>query len=522
MEIDKIGKCLSGIIDETGLYEDYVSQYLIDKTIELNGYVRTCLAEEVDSICHSLLEKMDKSKTYTTIWIYSFVVSISSNPVFLEDLIKYVIENPALKANTCYFLYYQIKRIVFTTPILDTQEIQYWKWKLLYKTFHLFEKELDNAIGKIPLEERNPNMALVIIEQMLSFNHGPTKTALDRCYTLIKGMKKNTLLINTAEMLSTMGEIPFWLTSTANYDEELLEKEYLEWKGCKIPFFQCDNRMPDKNVLNYLVEVLQELKPSIVVTIGGSSIFAGLVNKMVPALTVGLTTSGIEATLADYQILQSQNKEMDYGLLNRMGKNTNSAIEGKFTFSIKQQEEFITREELGVSQNDFVLVLVGARLDYELSEEFLEMLGNLQDIPVKIIVMGILSKNAELQKRYPWFEKKVLYLGMCNDVLSRLELCDVYVNPTRKGGGTSCVEAMYKGLPVVSTTYGDVAGIAGEDFCCKDYVEMETLIRRYYVDKEFYRMQSEKALKIAEEYLDTEREFVRCVNLYLERIMEDE
>lgn len=521
MESEKIANCLQDIINETELYEDYVSTYLMDKTFELYDYVQTCTPEIIEYICDFLLENLDRSKIYTSIWIYSFVVDISKKPTFLEEMVRLILDTPRLKANTCYFLYYRVKAIIFLTPTLDTQELQYLKWKLLYKAFHLFEKEMDTELDAIPIEERDPNMALVICEQMLVVQHGPTKTALDRCYTLIKRMKKNVLLINSAEVLSSVGEIPFWKKTTANYNEDIKTQEYLKWKDCKVPYLQCDEKMPDINVLKYLVTEIRNLKPSIVVSIGGSSILAGLVNKMVSVLTVGLTTSGIEPSLTDYQIVPPSNGNIELNLLNRMGINSRYAIEGRFTFSLKPQDEVIKREELEIAENDFVIVLVGARLDYELSDELLLMLGKLQDIPIKIVIMGVLNRFDELQEKYPWFKQNVLYLGMCKDVLSRLEICNIYVNPNRKGGGTSCVEAMYKGLPVVTTAYGDVAGIVGGDFSCSDYAEMEKLIRRYYTDKEFYKEQSDKALKLAAEYLDTEQEFERCVNIYLERIMED-
>jgi predicted O-linked N-acetylglucosamine transferase (SPINDLY family) len=31
---------------------------------------------------------------------------------------------------------------------------------------------------------------------------------------------------------------------------------------------------------------------------------------------------------------------------------------------------------------------------------------------------------------------------------------DIYINPTRRGGGTSAVEALSKGIPVITVNYG--------------------------------------------------------------------
>ena len=73
------------------------------------------------------------------------------------------------------------------------------------------------------------------------------------------------------------------------------------------------------------------------------------------------------------------------------------------------------------------------------------------------------------------------------------------------------MEAMFKGLPVVTIDYGDVSVNAGKEFCVKDYREMQDKILRYYEDKEYYKEMSKKAKVRTEILLDTETEFVRIM-----------
>lgn len=49
-----------------------------------------------------------------------------------------------------------------------------------------FSKEITVPLERIPLEERNPEKALIITEQFIAIQHGPTKTALDRCKCLME------------------------------------------------------------------------------------------------------------------------------------------------------------------------------------------------------------------------------------------------------------------------------------------------------------------------------------------------
>ncbi|MDR1059864.1 MAG: flavodoxin, partial [Clostridiales bacterium] len=100
------------------------------------------------------------------------------------------------------------------------------------------------------------------------------------------------------------------------------------------------------------------------------------------------------------------------------------------------------------------------------------------------------------------------------DMLAVCEVCDLYVNPLRAGGGSSVAEAMFKGLPAVTLAHGDVAVGAGPDFCVESYEAMRAQIARYAADRGFYAEMSQKAKSRAAEIMDTDSalaEIVRAV-----------
>ena len=104
--------------------------------------------------------------------------------------------------------------------------------------------------------------------------------------------------------------------------------------------------------------------------------------------------------------------------------------------------------------------------------------------------------------------------------MSYFEICDLYINPHRKGGGTSCVEAMYKGLPVVTDDYGDVATNAGEVFVVgSDYSNFPSVVLKYYEDKEFYKKQQQLAISRANKLLNAEGEFVKAIDEFKRRFL---
>lgn len=129
-------------------------------------------------------------------------------------------------------------------------------------------------------------------------------------------------------------------------------------------------------------------------------------------------------------------------------------------------------------------------------------------------VIGICDNIDEKLQRHPILKEKIIYTGIVKDILSVIEHFDLYVNPIRRGGGTSAIEAMYKKIPAVTVDYGDVAEIVGDHFCCQDYDEMASIIREYITNKKFYEAQVKLAGELVDEYLDSSKEFGRIMKEY--------
>ena len=85
--------------------------------------------------------------------------------------------------------------------------------------------------------------------------------------------------------------------------------------------------MPDIKTLDLLLEQIKEVAPGYVITIGGNSILANLVNRMVPVLAVGLCPSALAMTVAKYQLLGRPLEDRDKAMLAEMGISENRIIE---------------------------------------------------------------------------------------------------------------------------------------------------------------------------------------------------
>lgn len=455
--------------------------------------------------------------SFFDVFYLSYMIWMTKEVTYLNELCEMILSCDDFNYNQVFFLHGQIQSLTFYNEKLNTKEICALNWKIMEKAFLLCKKELKLNLSPIPESERNKDVAVVITEQFLEKGHGPTKTALDRCYVLQKKLGKRVILINTAELLPVAGYMPFVDVTIGNY----IENRYMwpvEWRGEIFHYYQCKRTMPSGDGICNLISVIQMLKPSVVVAIGGDGLCVGFVNEMIPVLTLGLTQSTCSQTLTDYQVVDTNQIEYVNWLLKKINKKPDHVIEGKFTFSFKEQTDFITRADLGISEDAFVMAVVGARLDSEIDEEFLALLNSVLRDNMCVLVIGEFNSYEEKLVKWPGLRKHIINLGFCKDVLSRLELCDLYINPTRSGGGTSVLEAMSKGKPAVTVDYGDVAGIVGEKFSCANYEEMGRIIERYYTDLDFYNEQAEFARKLVAVYTDSEGEFTRIMGEYEKRM----
>lgn len=452
------------------------------------------------------------------IFLYSFVLKLTPDEKYLSALLNLILSDNSLDWKQMYFLNWQIGTIIFMNPELNNINTVKLNWKLLQKVFNTFKDEMKLALNPIPEEERNKELAVVITGQFLGEEHGPTKTALDRCYVLQKKLGKRVLLINTAELLTMQGRIPFFGTICGTYSQQLLEQQAVCWKEETYQYYQCEDIMPNEDEINNLINAIKILKPSIVVEIGGNSLVTGIINEMIPVLDVGTIQSGCSQTLAEYQIINDNMLDYANTLIGAMEKDRAHIIQGRFTFSLKKQTEFVKREKLGIGEDAFVMAVVGSRLDEEMDESFMQFLDDTLRDNMLVAVIGKCDSFEHKLSNHQRLKDYMINLGFCSDILSRLELCDLYINPIRRGGGTSVVEAMFKGKPAITVDFGDVAGIVGDKFLCKDYNEMGKLIEKYYEDKEFYSEQSKYAKQLADIYLDSDNEFVRIVREYETRI----
>lgn len=121
----------------------------------------------------------------------------------------------------------------------------------------------------------------------------------------------------------------------------------------------------------------------------------------------------------------------------------------------------LTRAGIGLSDDAFVVVSAGNRLETEINGEIVEIMANLMEDNSKVvwILMGVRDETKireNLGARFIPIADRVICKGYVREIGDYLSLSDVYANPRRTGGAVSMALAVYAETPVLSF-YGNDA-----------------------------------------------------------------
>ena len=466
----------------------------------------------------SSLENRQKNNSPAALALNSFAMKYFGEPEYTIKLIDMVSDSEKYRWETKLTVYWYIVQYSFTKSSIMNAEAGRKLRELYGNVVYDIKNECHLQYEFRNKEKRNSNQAVVLISQFLTMEHGPTKTVLDRCQCLMEDYGMEIVLINTAEFMYNDKMLCLYDMNGGYYNDGLSGKKEIEYMGHIIPFYQCSENMPCAEEICRMAELIYETNPYFILNIGGNSPLTDICSDFCPTLTISTVPSSMATTLGQFQAIGRQITDFDREILKANGKSEAHIIESRFTMSVKPQESTHSRKELGLPEDKFVVVLVGGRLTEELEDELLDRLLYDTDSDTVVALAGCYDKYKVKAAEIQGFTDKIVNLGFQNDMLAVLDCCDLYINPRRKGGGTSSFEAMYKGIPLITLPVGDVGLAAGPDFHVQDYDEMIQTISKYKSDRNYYEEQSRKARNRGEELMDTSKEFGKIIDEMINRM----
>ncbi len=504
------------MIEFTEEFNGYLRKYENVEIPDLNAFNKELLVwqEKLETIYSYPDEEKRRFAEYMITHLQNFheilqiaILSILSylfdGGEYAEKMIKLTRFSPFLQEDNKYFIYLQINSYSFRYKNFLNEEAA-WQTRMLYRDIYTGYREKMNIQKNIvPKEDRNQDKVIFFIGQFLNEAHGPTKTVLDRCEIMAEKMGCQAIIINTNELRGIAGYIPYCLPFFGNTMKNYEEYSSIGYQGKYYPYVQCSEDMPNIPEMESVLKMVQQVNPYCMFMIGDGSICADLCSNYYPLIDVSTVPSGILTTEGQFLLKGKPVTDKDREYIKRLGKNEDYLQYCLFTWSVMPQTTQMTRQQVQIPQGAFAALVVGARLDYEVDDCFIqEVLLPLMKQGVFVVFMGVFDKYAMAEEKYPLLKSQSVFVGFIKDVLAVNELCNIYINPKRNGGGTSVIEAMVKGLPPVSLNEGDVSLGAGEDFCLRDYSEMVQRALRLKDDEEYYRAMSQKARERAAVMLD--------------------
>lgn len=470
------------------------------KELKLNNPIYNETKKIIELITDETVEQNDSIKILY-IYFLSFMYYNDKKISHAVSMLKIILKS-SISHYTKLFYYWQLQRFKFLNPEFTTDNEFPVLLENLYSDIYCsFKNELNLTENHISANERNINLIFIITSQFLSLEHAPTKTTLDRAYTLCKYWGKQVLIINTADLVTFVNCVPFYNLFGANIFNKYSEISELNYNECSFQFYQPKEPMPNKDSMMEIINCVLRYKPYFILNIGGNNITSDLCSLFVPTVSQATVFSDIPQTLGTFAITANPKLQTKDNILSTT-----------FTFSYKPQTHTYTRSDFSLPDNKFIIIMVGGRLTEEVSYEFLRELSEIFKYNIHITFVGNFSTYESIIEKDSVLRENTSFIGFQDDILAIVELVDLYVNPPRTGGGSSIAEALSKGKPAVTLDFGDCSFSAGKDFCVKNIDEMKNSIIKYATDSEFYNIMSKKALERNEILTNTKKALENIVS----------
>lgn len=475
-------------------------------------------AEEKKALFSDIEECLQQDRKLY-MYILTYLLSVTSdNDVLLE--IGRILVSYDYTIEEYLSLNFALTNLIFTNTKLGSQEIYKNRLTVRKKYCDQITDNLKEYVKYIPYNNRNKKRVVLLVEPFLGEKHAPTSRAIN-LYMVLKDMGYETIIISSSILelnlfYADLTYEPKYMNSLTRNTQMLSMNCFGKTIELKNYYYTNQNFLAD---LESAVSEVRNYNPEFIIEVGGNNILADICSKFTTVLSRSCAAT-LPVTLSKYVLDFFE----DETILGNQVLAEQCLIKIPNVTIFQPLQEPVVRSQYNLSAEDFVIAIAGNRLDHEITEDFLAMLQRVLDKneKVKILFIGTCHALEQRLKTNP----QMFFSGFVESFANTIEICDVFVNPPRQGGGTGAILAFEKSIPVLTLSDCDVASYVGEEFVCQNIYEMENCLERYIIDKEFYEKQRKACHEIhlmKTKTLDTIREemTVFCENVK-EHIFEDE
>lgn len=492
--MQKFWKMFSAVIKEIMADPYNISPDLVN---ELKACYWEMQEEERESCLKEILTFTDNDVPLY-IYLLSFLLQTCKDEKIV-DVIEEILLSEKLTFLDNLNITSQLNMYVFANQI-DMDETKYYKTQCQLHEKHVREvaQELNLSIDYIPYEKRNKKRIILMISPLLGEGHAPTKRLVNHYRYFEKLGYEVYVYATNHQWIQTKRAANWWdlryYNSICDASIEFTCAYYgYEIHGYHISYRDETYLSDTKNAL----ERIAEYNPAFVMAIGDGNILADLCNQFTTVVTMGCVNNApvtIAPIIARYFDC-TEEKKQEY--LERL-KPEQKIIDVQTIDELGNEEQAgIKRENFGLREDDFVIIIAGNRLDTEVGDSTKQILNQIlrENDNAVVVFIGecpMLKKELQNAERYK-------FLGMMDNFKGAVGLGDVFLNPPRAGGGTGGLYAIEEEVPVITLGGCDVANV-GEMFVCKTLEDMPKLVWRYRTDVEFMKKQKSYCRQRASEF----------------------
>ena len=468
---------------------------------------------------NSLWNTMDEmcagiSREYFILLEYIFAATHDEN--IIKKQLKLLIEGINKEEIDLFFA-------IFYKWQITSRIFMSYNFKSMYSERRNLQRTLANKLYKLLdidfpfIDKPNDNRIVIVSTQLIGMKHGPSRNIMDYCYTIQKKLNKEVLLLITYEM-------PVDRNVTGEYEALGIEYRYfhhnkdidgeftVKYQDEVFRGYQCYITKNNISKIQTIIRIIYDWQPFLIYNIGGDNLIADICSTFTMGVCIPCAYR-FPISEQQYLILPRDIEDSDKEIVNYIHERKQSIIESIYVYKLDEPITLHKREDYGYLKDEFIIAVVGTRLDHEIDTEFAKILNTILEIDkkIRIVFMGLFDNLTDRRKDIGYSDR-VDFLGMQDDLRGAFSIVDLYLNPPRKGGGTSAVEAMSEGIPIITLPNCDVSYASANQFNCASIEEMPVLVERYKNDVKFYNAQSKKALYQAEKLINTKMVLSGIIN----------
>lgn len=359
----------------------------------------------------------------------------------------------------------------------------------------------------------NEQIVVLLTNQFLTNQHGPTLTILNYASAL-KSMGKHPIVICCTSVpkpshyfypvpvpVFFSNVLDGYFTADRLFDLDT-GKDQPHVGGSMVKcwdelfdFMQVTPMDSEEHLVD-LINVINQLNPRFIIGVGGLNPVLEFIAQSRPVLNVPCVTSLVTPIYA-VPVLHRELTASDIQRVETLAL-THPVLTSRLPFRLRK---FSCKKGSKVTDPVINFAVVGYRLEFEIRTDFVD---TLQAIKARFPNSAFVFIGPDAIEQLPAELLACSYFsGRIRNAIDLIASCHFMLNPKRQGGGTSAIEALSLGIPVLTEAYGDVYQYIGDDFVFSSDEERLAFIQRYLTDAEFETAYTQTCLLAAAKATDS-------------------